>query len=717
MDNKNKFIFMDPDRSLQERIDALISEMTMEEKISQLLNDSVGIDRLNIPQYNWWSEALHGVGFAGTATVFPQAIGLAASFDVDLIKRVARTISEEGRAKHHEAVRKGERQIFQGLTFWSPNVNIFRDPRWGRGQETYGEDPHLTSRMGVAFVKGLQGDDPKYLKTVATPKHYVAYSGLESERHFFDAKVSNKDLWETYLPAFEACIVEGNAEAIMGAYNRINGEPCCASPFLLDTILRKKWGFKGHVVSDCGAIRDIFDFHKYVNTPEEAAGLAIKSGCDLFCCIQIKTKAKKKLRWSWIAGALKRGIIQEDHIDRALRRLFRARFLLGMFDPPDRVKYAQILFNVNDCEDHRRLSLDAARKSIVLLKNENLLLPVPKNLKRICVIGPNADNKDVLLGNYNGEPSRFVTILQGIKQRSPSSTEIVYAQGCPLKAKSEEDFTDAINAVNAADIVIAVLGLSPRLEGEEGEAAESDLRGDRIDLDLPGDQEMLLKTINELGKPVILVLTGGSAISINYAQENVPGIIEAWYPGEEGGLAVADVIYGDYNPAGRLPITFYKSISQLPDFRSYAMEGRTYRYFEGTPLYYFGHGLSYTKFEYTNLNLNKEIISKNENLIVKVDVQNVGNMGGEEVVQLYLKNIFTSFRIPNLELKRFCRIKLLKNEKKTIKFTLDEKDHELVNMKGERVILPRSVVLSIGGCQPGFQSISTSVLSSQYEII
>ena len=408
---EEKALYLDPSKPLDERAYDLISRLTLEEKISQLLNDALAIERLNIPKYNWWSEALHGVGSSGIATVFPQAIGLAASFNLDLMTKVASAISDEGRAKHHEAVRNNERKIFQGLTFWSPNVNIFRDPRWGRGQETYGEDPYLTSQMGVTFIKGLQGDDPKYLKLVATPKHYLAYSGLESERHEFDAIVSKKDLWETYLPAFEACIREGKAEAIMGAYNRVNGEPCCGSIFLLDTILRKKWDFKGHVVSDCGAIKDIYKGHKVVGTGAEAAAMALNAGCDLFCCLSIYTKKKKKIRWDWIKTAIQDGILSEEVLDKALFRLFRARFLLGMFDPPELVHYTKIPFEVNDCEEHRTLAHEAAKNTIVLLKNENELLPLDKNIKNLAVIGATADNLDVLLGNYNGTPSRYTTIL------------------------------------------------------------------------------------------------------------------------------------------------------------------------------------------------------------------------------------------------------------------------------------------------------------------
>ncbi|MFX0075893.1 MAG: glycoside hydrolase family 3 C-terminal domain-containing protein [Candidatus Hermodarchaeota archaeon] len=712
-----KVTYLDPSKPLEERVEDLISKMTLEEKISQLLNDALSIDRLNIPKYNWWSEALHGVGFAGVATVFPQAIGLAASFDLDLMSRVATAISDEGRAKHHEAVRNNERKIYQGLTFWSPNVNIFRDPRWGRGQETYGEDPFLTSKMGVTFVKGLQGDHPKYLKLVATPKHYVAYSGLETERHKFDAKVSKKDLWETYLPAFEACIREGKAEAIMGAYNRVNGEPCCGSEILLNEILRKKWEFEGHVVSDCGAIKDIFQDHKVVETGAEAAAMAINAGCDLFCSVGIFTKKKKKIRWDWINEALNSVLLKETTIDKALYRLFRARFLLGMFDPPEMVPYTKIPYEVNDCEEHRKLALEAAKKTIVLLKNERNLLPLDKNVNKIAVIGPIANRKDVLLGNYNGTPARYTTILDGIREKVSRQTIVSYSEGCPLKEKSTEGFDDAINAAKNADIVILILGISPRLEGEEGQAIESDLGGDRLDIGLPGSQEDLLKIIYNQGKPIVLLLTGGSALSFNFAKDKIPSILYVWYPGEEGGKAVAEVIFGDYNPAGRLPVTFYKSNDDLPDVRDYNMVGRTYRYFKGEPLYPFGYGLSYTKFEYSSLDISSEEIKRGESVKISVEVENIGKREGEEVVQLYLSQSSQSFRLPIRELRGFERIFLGVNEKKTVTFEINQKDYSIVNMEGERIIHSGKITVTVGGSQPGFIGNPVKDLTGSFKIL
>ncbi|MHA1844200.1 MAG: glycoside hydrolase family 3 C-terminal domain-containing protein [Promethearchaeota archaeon] len=710
-------IYLDPSQPLEKRVEDLISHMTLEEKISQLLNDAIGIERLNIPKYNWWNECLHGVGFAGIATVFPQAIGLAATFDLHLMEEVANAISDEARAKHHEAVRKGERKIFQGLTFWSPNINIFRDPRWGRGQETYGEDPFLTSRMGVTFVKGLQGNDPTYLKLVATPKHYVAYSGLESERHYFNAVVSKKDLWETYLPAFRACVIEGKAEAIMGAYNRVNGDPCCGSKFLLEEILRQKWGFEGHVVSDCGAIEDIFQFHKVVETPEEAAAMAINAGCELFCCVGIFTKKKKRIRWNWIQNAVEKGLLPEEIITKSVKRLFRARFKLGMFDPPEIVKYAKIPSEVIDCEKHRSLALKAARKSIVLLKNKNNLLPLKKNLESIAIIGPNANNLDVLVGNYAGTPSKYTTILKGIENKVGAKTKIYYSKGCPLKEPSKDEFKEALELAKKNEVVILVLGLSPRLEGEEGEAAESDLHGDRLDITLPEIQEELLKEISEIGKSIILILTGGSALAVNFAKEKISAILFAWYPGEEGGAAVADVIFGDYNPAGRLPVTFYKSIEQLPDVRNYNMEGRTYRFFRGDLLYPFGFGLSYTTFKYHDLQINPQKIKTNESIKVSVEVENVGERDGEEVVQLYISNLSTPDKYPLKELQGFERIFLKKGERKKVNFTILPTQFSRVNEEGQRLIEPSRFAVTVGGGQKEYCDPHMNCLERMFEVI
>ena len=713
----NTPIYLDHTQPFEKRVDDLVSRMTLDEKISQLLNDAVEIERLNVPRYNWWSECLHGVGMAGIATVFPQAIGLAASWDLQLMNEVAIAISLEGRAKHHEAVRIGERKLFQGLTFWSPNINIFRDPRWGRGQETYGEDPYLTSRMGVTFVKALQGDDPKYFKLIATPKHYLAYSGLESERHRFDARVSKKDLWETYIPAFKACVQEGKAHSVMGAYNRVNGEPCCGSKMLLDEILREKLSFDGYVVSDCGAVEDIFKQHKVVETGEEAVAMALNAGCDLFCSVFTGIKREKKIRWAWIKSAVEKGLLTEDTIDKSIKRLFIARFKLGMFDPPEIVKYTQIPYEVNDCELHRALALKAARKTIVLLKNEKNLLPLNKNIKSIAIIGPNADDLDVLLGNYNGTPSKYTTLLQGIKTKVSPKTEVYYAKGCPLKEKSTEGFNEAKEIAKKSEVVIMVLGISRRIEGEEGQSVESDLRGDRIDINLPAIQEELLKTIHATGKPIALILTSGSALAVNFAKEKVPAIVQAWYPGEEGGAAVADVIFGDYNPAGRLPVTFYKSIDQLPDVRDYDMKGRTYRFMKEEPLYSFGYGLSYTKFKYSNLKVSPRKVKTDENLSISVEVENIGNYSGDEVVQLYLSNVSNPSKFPVRELQGFERINLQKGAKKTVSFTIKPSQFSRVDENGRRLVEPGNFSISIGGCQPSYGEDGKSLVNGTFEVI
>ncbi|HBG09306.1 MAG TPA: glycosyl hydrolase, partial [Firmicutes bacterium] len=614
-------LFRRTDLPLEERIADLISRMTLEEKVSQMIYDSAAIPHLGIEEYNWWNECLHGVARAGVATVFPQAIGMAASFNAPLLQKVAEVTATEARAKHHEAARRGDRGIYKGLTFWTPNVNIFRDPRWGRGQETYGEDPHLTAELGIAFVRGLQGDDPKYLKTAACAKHYAVHSGPESLRHSFDARCSQKDLYETYLPAFRALVVDADVESVMGAYNRTNGEPCCASPTLLQKILREDWGFEGHVVSDCGAIYDIHAHHKVTNSPEESAALAVKNGCDLNC-----GRVYPALR-----EAVAQGLISEEEIDQALARLLRTKFKLGLFDPEEEVPFANVPYEVVACPEHRSLAREMARQSMVLLKNENNLLPLGTDLKTVAVIGPNADARKVLLGNYFGTSTQLVTALDGIRRKLEPDCKVLFAEGCDLTTTKpgywgdspKSGFAEALAVAERADAVIMCMGISPDLEGEEGAAANSDGGGDRIGLDLPGMQEELIKEVAALGKPLVLVLFSGSPLTVNWAHEHVPAIIQAWYPGEEGGNALADIIFGDYNPAGRLPITFVKSVDQLPPFTDYAMAGRTYRFSEEKPLYPFGYGLSYTTFAYSNLQAPPEL-AIGQDLVVQVDVENTG---------------------------------------------------------------------------------------------
>jgi len=829
-----RFQFQNTNLSTQERVESLLSEMTLQEKIDQMRYQAPAIDRLGIPKYNWWNECLHGVARAGYATVFPQSISIAASWDTELIHQVATVISDEARAKHHEFLRRGMYDIYQGLTFWSPNINIFRDPRWGRGHETYGEDPYLTGQMGLQFVKGLQGDDPNYLKVVATAKHFAVHSGPEPLRHVFDAQISERDLRETYLPAFRTLVVDGGVYSVMGAYNRLHGQACCASTEL-SAILRDEWGFKGYIVSDCWAIADIWQTHKIVKDAAEASALAVKRGTDLECGDSYKA----------LPEAVKRGLITEKDIDISVARLMTARFKLGMFDPDEKVPYAQIPFSVNDNPAHDYLARVAAQKSIVLLKNSNQTLPLKKNLSRIAVIGPNADEIESLWGNYNGIPSHPVTVLQGIKNKVVPQTEVVYAQGSELangisklvpipsvyletedgkqgafgeyyannKLEGKPLFTriddnidfywesgspdprmpvdnfgirwttfltvpqtgdyeiggwsmpsfkifcdgkeiisgnnehsafhgarkmnleagkryklvfdyanyhgdgdakllwatpqpnmlsQAVETAKKSDVVVLVLGLNQRLEGEEMPIEVDGFKGgDRTHLNLPKTQSDLMEAIKATGKPVVLVLINGSALSINYAAENMDAILTAGYPGQEGGNAVADVLFGDYNPAGRLPVTYYQSVDQLPAFENYAMEGRTYRYFRQTPLYPFGFGLSYTRFTYSDLNLQKEA-KVGENIKVSVKVTNAGDRDGDEVVQLYLTDEKGSTPRPIRSLEGFKRISLKKGESQTVEFTLEPRQLSMINDKNKQVIEPGYFTVSIGGKQPGF---------------
>jgi beta-glucosidase len=678
----------------EERIDDLISRMSLDEKISQLGSGSPAIERLGIPYYHWWNECLHGVGRAGIATVFPQAIGLAATWNPDLMERIGTVISDEARAKHHQFLREGIRRIYTGLTFWTPNINIFRDPRWGRGQETYGEDPYLTAHMAVPFIKALQGHDPKYLKIAACAKHFAVHSGPEAERHSFNATVSEKDLVETYLPAFEAAVREANVEAVMSAYNRTNGEACSASPRLLQTILREEWDFAGHIVSDCGAVDDIYQGHAIVSTAAEAAALALKTGCDLCCGDTYKSLNK----------ALEQGLLDEATIDTSLKRLLRTRFRLGVFDPEDSCSYAQIPYEINASALHTELALEAARQSIVLLKNTNNFLPLRKDIASIAVIGPNADEPEVLLANYHGKAKEITTPLLGIQRIVSSQTKITHARGSELREKAG-DFEEALRIAQEADVAIVVLGLSQALEGEEGETPNV---GDRTQIELLEAQENLIKAIYATGTPVVLVLINGSPIAINWANEHVSAIVEAWYPGQAGGTAIAEVLFGDYNPAGRLPVTFYESTAQLPDFRDYSMKGRTYRYLEDKPLYPFGFGLSYTQFHYRDL----QIRQTNNQIEAQVTVENIGERSGDEVVQLYLRDINVE-DAPIRHLEAFRRLHLQVGENQTIIFQLLPKQFSYVTKEGKRILQTGRFEIFVGGGQPGF---SENVLSLEKEI-
>ncbi|HEV8356668.1 MAG TPA: glycoside hydrolase family 3 C-terminal domain-containing protein [Gemmatimonadales bacterium] len=663
-----------PDLPFEQRVRDLVGRMTLEEKVSQMQDVAPAIERLGIPEYNWWNEALHGVARSGLATSFPQAIGLAATWDDSLMFRMATVISDEARAKYHEYLRNGRHQRYQGLTFWSPNINLFRDPRWGRGQETYGEDPFLTGRLAVQFIGGLQGDDPKYFKTVATVKHFAVHSGPEPERHTFDAVVSERDLRESYLPHFEAGIREGHAYSLMCAYNRVLGKPACGSDLLIRDILRGEWGFPGYIVSDCGAIDDMYLRHKVVATAAQAAALGVRTGTDLDCGRVYPN----------LVDAVTQGLLTGAAIDTSVSRLFLARMKLGMFDPPEQVRWAQIPYSVLDQPAHRALARRAAQESIVLLKNHRGVLPLRKDLGTIAVIGPNADDQEMLLGNYNGEPADPVTPLRGIREAVGKGTTVLYARGAdlaggfspsdsvPLRGKGDSGLlVQAMDAARRADAVVLFLGLSPRLEGEEMPVELAGFRGgDRTSLDLPEVQERLLERIVAVGKPTVLVLMSGSALSVNWAEAHVPAILEAWYPGQAAGSAIADVLFGDYNPAGRLPVTFYRSVNDLPPFDDYRMAGRTYRFFGGTPLYPFGHGLSYTTFAYKNLKTSDATLRAGDTLTVYVDVTNTGARAGAEVVQLYVQHLGSKVERPKEDLRGFRRVTLAPGHTRTIAFSL-----------------------------------------------
>jgi len=828
--------YRDTSLPFEERAHDLLSRMTLEEKVSQLGHTSDAVKRLGIPEYNWWNEGLHGVARAGIATVFPQAIGLAATFDDALIRRDADVISTEFRAKYNVSRGPdGSSDWYKGLTPWSPNINIFRDPRWGRGQETYGEDPYLTARMGVAFVEGLQGNDPHYLKVVSAPKHYAVHSGPEATRHTVNVEASRHDMMDTYLPAFRATVTEGHADSVMCAYNSLNGEPACANHVLLDEFLRGAWKFGGYVVSDCGAIEDVSEHHYFKASMEEGVAAALQAGTDLIC----GEPPQDRVHLERIAAlnAVKQGLLTEADVDRAVTRLLIARFRLGVFDPPSKVPWSKLGAAANDTAEHRELALQTARESLVLLKNANHLLPLKKTYAKIAVIGPDADSLDALEGNYNGTPSAPITILAGIRARFAQS-KVTYVQGTGLvgtvvrpvpaarlftsAAKSAhglqaeyfsnpdlagepvlrrvdpsvnfswgfngvspglkqnysvrwtgvltaaatadyvlgftgqdgyrmwvdgrllvEDWTRhrpsttvtqaihleqgrsyalkieyfqtvrgaeaklvwgvpgrdeqaAVSAARSADLVVMVLGLSARIEGEQMKVqAEGFAGGDRTSIDLPAPQERLLEAVSATGRPVVLVLASGSALAVNWADAHVPAILQAWYPGESGGAAVAGALAGDFSPAGRLPVTFYKSAADLPPFDSYAMKGRTYRYFTGEPLYPFGYGLSYTTFRYKNA---RATVAPNGGVHISVEVTNAGEVGSDEVAQLYLSHRGVESAALR-ELQGFKRLYLEPHASRTVEFDLDDRDVSVVDAAGVRRIVPGDVGVYVGGGQ------------------
>jgi beta-glucosidase len=702
--SRDTVAYLNPGLPIDQRVNDLVSRMTLDEKIGQMMNAAPAIPRLHIAAYNWWNESLHGVARAGLATVYPQAIGLAAAWDEDMQFRMATAISDEARAKYNDFIRQDKHDLYEGLTFFSPNINIFRDPRWGRGQETYGEDPFLTGRLAVQFIKGMQGDDPKYFKTIATVKHFAVHSGPESERHFFDARPDERDFRETYLPQFEMGIKEGKAFSVMCAYNRLYGQACCGSSRLLTTILRNEWDFKGYVVSDCGAIDDIYERHKIVTTADSAAVLAVKSGCDLECLntfAHLKEAAGKKL-------------ITEQEIDVAIKRLFTARMKLGMFDPADSVKYNSIPYSVVDSKEHQQLALETAHKSIVLLKNDHSALPLAKTLHTIAVIGPNADDSSLLLGNYNGTPSYTITPLQGIRQKLGPQSTVLYAKGCELAAGLPHPVSaarmrdTALRIARQADVVVLFMGLSPRLEGEELKLNLPGFKGgDRTTLDLPKEQEDLIHAIAATGKPVILILLNGSAVSVNWEDQHLPAIIEAWYPGQEGGAAIADVLFGDYNPAGRLPVTFYHSINDLPNFGDYAMAGRTYRYYKDPVLYPFGYGLSYTGFHYDSLQIEKAV-APGDSLHLSVHVANTGHVEGDEIAQIYISALDAPVPVPIRSLRALRRIHLRPGQADILHFAVAPDAFTVIDDKMQRVPLYGKYSISAGGGQPDTTRATTS---------
>lgn len=683
----------------KQKAEELVSQMTLEEAASQLRYDAPAIERLNVPAYNWWNEALHGVARAGTATMFPQAIALASMFDEEAMSEIAKIIAEEGRAKYNAQSKHGDRDIYKGLTFWSPNINIFRDPRWGRGHETYGEDPYLTSRLGVAFIKALQGDG-KYMKAAACAKHFAVHSGPESERHFFNAIASKRDLWDTYLPAFEACVTEADVESVMGAYNRTNDEPCCAHKVLMQDILRGKWGFKGHYVSDCWAIRDFHTAHNVTATAPESAALALKTGCDLNC----------GNTYIHMLQAYNEGLVTEEDIRKAAVNLFTTRFKLGLFD--DECEYNSVPFTANDTEENNEKSHQMSLKSIVMLKNNGILPLKAENIKTLGVIGPNAGNIGALIGNYFGTASKYYTNLDGLRECAGKDVRVLYSEGGHLindrtsgLAQLNDRLAEAKAVAEASDVVVLCLGLDATIEGEEGDTGNSFVGGDKKDLNFPECQQELMKAVLEAGKPVILVVNTGSAMNLSYADKECDAILHAWYSGPFGGKALGEVIFGKVSPSAKLPVTFYKSNDDLPDFKDYSMENRTYRYFKGTPLYPFGFGLSYSKFKYSNLELSKDSITAGEDLSLKVTVKNEGAMDANEIVQIYIKDMESNEILPNFSLCSFKNVTLKKGEEKTLEFTVKALSFNVVNVEGERYIEKGSFTLYAGGSQPDIKSV------------
>ena len=675
------------------RATELVEQMSVEELASQLRFDADEIPHLDIPEYNWWNEGLHGVARAGTATVFPQAIGLGATFDEELLERIGVAVSTEARAKYNENEKHEDRDIYKGITLWSPNVNLFRDPRWGRGHETYGEDPTLIAILGVAYIKGLQGEG-EYLRTAACAKHFAVHSGPEEKRHYFDAKVSMKELWETYLPQFEACVREGKVEAVMGAYNRTNGEPCCAHSYLMVEVLRKQWGFQGHYVSDCWAIRDFHEHHMVTDTAVESAALAINNGCDLNC----------GNTYLHIMKAYEKGLVTEETITRAAVRLFTTRYLLGLFDGSeyDNISYLEV-----ESPRHLDAAEKAAEKSFVLLKNNGILPLDKEKLKTIGIIGPNADSRQALIGNYHGTASRYITIQEGIQDYVGDDVRILTSRGCDLfrdrtehLAFTRDRIAEAKVVAENSDVVILCMGLDETLEGEEGDTGNSYVSGDKEDIELPGVQRELMEAIADTGKPVVFCLLAGSDLNLKYAAEKFDAVMMLWYPGCQGGKAAAKVLFGEISPSGKLPVTFYESLEELPDFTDYSMKGRTYRYMERKAQFPFGYGLTYSKVAVDKA----EVKTCGQKINVEVEVQNNGAYDTEDVVQIYVKNIDSKNAIPNPMLAGFQRIFLKAGECRKIEIPIWEKAFTVVDETGKRMEEGKKFEIYAGCSQPDEKS-------------
>lgn len=692
--------YLNPSLSTEQRINDLISRMTLQEKVSQMMNSTPAIPHLGIPAYNWWSEALHGIARSGVATVFPQAIGLAATFNDSLMHQVAGAISDEGRAMYNAARQKGYHTQYGGLTFWTPNINIFRDPRWGRGQETYGEDPYLTSRMGVAFVTGMQGEDPRYLKVAACAKHFAVYSGPEKLRHEFDAKVSEHDLYATYLPAFHA-LVDAGVAGIMCAYNAVNGEPCCANTYLLDDILRGKWGFQGYVTSDCGAIADVYQGHQYEKDALNAAAVSLKRGVNLDCGDVYVN----------LSEALQKGLISEKELDSSLAVLLRIRFRLGMFDPRGSNPYDAIPVSVVNSPEHRALARKAADESVVLLKNDGAL-PLKNDLSQYYITGPNASGIDALIGNYYGVNTKFVTFLEGIARHIKPGSQLKYKPGILLDRPNANQMDWTTGAAQASDVTIIVMGITGEIEGEEGESILSATSGDRMNYNLPQNQIDFLRKLRQGNKkPIIAVITGGSPMNLAPVDSLADAILLAWYPGEEGGNAAGDIIFGQISPSAKLPLTFPKSLNDLPAFEDYTMEGRTYRYMKATPLYPFGFGLSYAHFVYSGIKASAGTIGKEQSFTVTATLTNQGKYAGTEVAQLYITDKSGRKDAPLYALKGFQRIHLKPGESRQVSFKVTPSMLAVIDENGNKVVDPGKHEIFIAGSLPVSRSTELGISS------